>query len=211
MGVAAADSASVTKVATDGSNAGVNITASIGTATTTEPNSGYYAAFTGSGGSKVTTAGWFPTGSLSAATSATTYFPITAAAGSVTMSAGSGSCDFTNNTVNIFFDENNQNNSGIAIQIQGSGSVSATAKITTAGYTPVNNSFATGSSTSSNTATLTQYVSGVQLVPPSSGTRSFFVQVPDGAAINGEFDYQKFIFTYDAAGNVWIEAAEDEI
>lgn len=85
-GVAAANSASVAKITTDGSNAGVNISGVVGTATTIEPTTGYYVAFTGSGSSKVTTAGWFPTGALAAATSATTYFPITT--GSCTIAGG---------------------------------------------------------------------------------------------------------------------------
>ena len=85
-GAAEGGSASVAKVATDGSAEGVNITAVIGSPVTSEPTSGYYAAFTGTGNSKVTTAGWFDTGNLASKTSATTYFPVTA--GSCTVAGG---------------------------------------------------------------------------------------------------------------------------
>lgn len=78
--VVAADTADVALFSTDGSNAGVNISAIVGTKTTTEPSSGYYLAFKGSGNSKITTAGWVTTGSLTSTTSGAKYFPITAAA-----------------------------------------------------------------------------------------------------------------------------------
>lgn len=91
VGVAAANTASadVNIYTTDGNNAGVNISGVVGTKTTTEPTSGYYIAMTasGSGNSKVTTAGWFQTGALTtASTTATKYFPITA--GSCTIAGG---------------------------------------------------------------------------------------------------------------------------
>ena len=82
-------SADVSVNTTDGSNAGVNIFGVVGTKATTEPTSGYYIAMTasGSGSSKVTTAGWLQTGALTAAsTTATKYFPITAAG--ITYSGG---------------------------------------------------------------------------------------------------------------------------
>lgn len=78
--VVAADTADVALFSTDGSNAGVNISAIVGTKTTTEPSSGYYLAFKGSGNSQITTAGWVATGSLTSTTSGAKYFPITAAA-----------------------------------------------------------------------------------------------------------------------------------
>lgn len=76
-----------------------------------------------------------------------------AAAGSVTMTAGSGTVTGSNCTLST------SNTSGISVS--GKGAVSATAKVTTAGYSPVNNSFATGSSTSSGTAT--KYITGITL------------------------------------------------
>lgn len=92
--VAAANTASADAevVTTDGSNAGINIAATaniVGTKVTTEPTSGYYIAIkaTGSGSSKITTAGWIDTGALTAAsTNATKYFPI--ATGSCTVAGG---------------------------------------------------------------------------------------------------------------------------
>jgi len=72
------------------------------------------------------------------------------AAGSVTMTAGNGSVTGSNVTLS---DTNN------GISVTGKGAVSATAKITTAGYTPTNTSFATGSSTNSNSAT--KYITAV--------------------------------------------------
>ena len=86
-GTGAANSSNVVLYETDGSAAGINVKAIVDTAnvSTSEPSSGYYLAFTGSGSSKVTTAGWFATGALTAS-STTKYFPITAA--SVTHSGG---------------------------------------------------------------------------------------------------------------------------
>ena len=101
------NSADVTNITTDGSNAGVNISGVIGDKATTEPTSGYYVAFTGTGSSKITTAGWVPTGALASKTSDVKYFPVTAAT-------------ITQNKPTI--------NSG-------TGLVTATTK-TTAGYTP---------------------------------------------------------------------------
>lgn len=113
-GVAAGDAASVSKYTTDGSNAGVSVMSVVGNATTTEPTSGYYVAFTGKGNSKVTTAGWFPTGSLASKTSSATYFPVTA--GTTTVAGGglSVASNYSGTpTVNISLDS--QSTSGIAI------------------------------------------------------------------------------------------------
>lgn len=86
IGEATTDSASVTKISTDGSNSGINIASVISASTTTEPTSGYYIAFTATGNSKVTKAGWFQIGSLPSTTSEVTYFPITT--GSCTIAGG---------------------------------------------------------------------------------------------------------------------------
>jgi hypothetical protein len=113
-GVAAGDAASVSKYTTDGSNAGVSVMSVVGNATTTEPTSGYYVAFTGKGNSKVTTAGWFPTGSLASKTSSATYFPVTA--GTTTVAGGglSVASNYSGTpTVGISLDS--QTTSGIAI------------------------------------------------------------------------------------------------
>lgn len=101
------------------------------------------------------------------------------ATGSVTMTKGNGALSGTNITLS------DTNSSGVSIT--GSGSVSATAK-TTAGYTPANNSYATGSSTASNGKT--QYVTKVTL----GNSKSFQIQDP----------IYTWTWTVDANGNVTI-------
>ena len=115
------------------------------------------------------TAGWISAGSKSTTAEAigvsvsgagTVYIPT--AAGSVTMTAGSGvltkGTGITTATSDTY---------SCGFSLSGKGSVSATAKITTAGYTPTNTSFATGASTSSNAST-TEYIT--QLTIPASAT-----------------------------------------
>ena len=107
-------SADITAETTAGTNA-TNITSILGSKATSEPSSGYYIRMkaSGSGSSKVTTAGWVATGTLAAAsTTATKYYPVTAA--TITQNAP---------TVNS------------------SGLVTATVT-TTAGYTPANSTAA---------------------------------------------------------------------
>jgi len=89
---------------TDGSNAGTNISAVIGTKATAEPSSGYYIAVSlnASGSSKIKTAGWFPTGALTAGSTSgiIKYFPITAAEYSVDgggLTASDGNSSLTSN------------------------------------------------------------------------------------------------------------------
>lgn len=83
-------SASITIEETDDSSkGGKNIQSVLGDAVTSEPTSGYFLRIkaNGSGSSKVTTAGWFPTGALAtSSTSTTQFYPVTAA--SVTHSGG---------------------------------------------------------------------------------------------------------------------------
>lgn len=61
---------------TDGSNNGTNISSIVGTVADTEPTSGYYLSFTGSGSSKIKTDGWMTAGTTLPAASKTRYFPI---------------------------------------------------------------------------------------------------------------------------------------
>lgn len=113
-GVAAGDAASVARYTDDGSNAGTSVMGVVGNATTTEPTSGYYVAFKGIGNSKVTTAGWFPTGSLESKTSAATYFPVTAGVATVAGGGLSVSSNYSGTpTVGIAL--TSQTTSGIAI------------------------------------------------------------------------------------------------
>lgn len=134
------------------------------------------------------------------------YIP--AAVGSVTMVAGNGSCtyntDSTTGSKNITVSD--IDTSGIKFVAIGSGELSASAKITTAGYAPQtasNSSFASGSSTSSNSATLIKYVTGVKIEKPEENTRSFDIEVPNGY-VNGTLQYITFHFTVDSNGNTVI-------
>lgn len=79
-GAGEANTANVVLYSTDGSNAGINISSIVGTVVDTEPSSGYYLSFTGSGSSKIKTTGWMTAGTTLSAASKTRYFPIQAAA-----------------------------------------------------------------------------------------------------------------------------------
>ena len=125
------------------------------------------------------TEGWISSGTVgTVSVSGSAYIP--EAIGDIIMTPGSGNVTGSNVTLS------ESNTSGISVT--GKGTVSSTAKITTAGYTPTNNSFATGSSTSSNSQT--KYITGVTL---TSG-KSF--QVTD--TIN------TWNWTIDSNGNVTI-------
>jgi hypothetical protein len=112
------------------------------------------------------------------------------------MTKGNGSCSLSSST-NVTTSDSNT--SGVSVTFAGSGSVSATAKVTTAGYTPTNNSFATGSSTSSNSASLTKYITGVTL----TAGKTFSITVPNGSAN----DLITFVFTVDANNNVTVDGS----
>jgi len=89
-GASAANTASadVSVDSTAATSGGTNISAAVGSKTTTEPSSGFFIRMnaSGSGSSKVTTAGWLDEGNLAvASTQETKYFPI--AAGDVTQNA----------------------------------------------------------------------------------------------------------------------------
>ena len=125
------------------------------------------------------------------------YIP--AAVGAVNMTAGNGSCAYSStNSTNITVSDTNT--SGIQIGFTGSGQVTGTAAITTAGYAPVTNSFATSNATSSNESTATKYVTGVTLEAPTSGTRYFDITVPNGDG----GDTITFRFTVDSSCNVTV-------
>ena len=201
-GVAQANTASVTKVATDGSAAGVNITGVIGTATTTEPSSGYYAAFTGSGSSKVTTAGWFPTGALPAATSSTTYFPVTGA--SFTFSGGALNNKAATATLSSGFITDTADNwhNGLTILAKGTAGRAAVTYTNTAGYYAAHSS-ATNASSAVSASTwdgTTYYIKGIKLTAPSSGKTCFDLTIPNGNTT----DFITWHFEVDTAGNVLV-------
>lgn len=112
---------------------------------------------------------------------------VQSASGSVAMTAGDGNVTGSGCTLST------SDTSGVSVT--GSGSVSAVAKVGTAGFTPVTDNFASGSAASS---AATKYITGVTLTAPSSGVRSFAVTVPDGATT------VTFTFQVDASGNVTI-------
>ena len=72
--------------------------------------------------------------------------------------------------------------------------MSATAKITTAGYTPTNNSFASGASTNSNEASLTKYITGATVTT----SKNFNITVPNGSGT------VTFNFAVDSNNNVLV-------
>ena len=169
VGAANSSSASITIESTDDSSkAGVNVKNIVGTAVDVEPNSGYYLRIKadGSGSSKVTTAGWFPTGVLAtSSTSTTKFYPITKAVGSVTgTNSVTPSASVSGSNVTL-----SDTNNGISVTATGGGtaSVTASANITTAGYAPSGNGFASATlNASNNTTTATKYISAITI--PSS-------------------------------------------
>lgn len=134
-GVASADasSAAVSLNTSDGSANGYNISASVNTLSDSEPTSGPYVAVTYSGGgnSKVTTAGWFPTGSLSTASTGNKikYIPLKAA--TVTPS-------YSNSGLSTYFNTGSSSNYNVSITPQYSanqkGFLNSTSGNGTAGY-----------------------------------------------------------------------------
>lgn len=184
----------------DGSIGGVNISGVIGDKQTTEPSSGYYIRIdaTGSGSSKITTAGWINAGALdTASTTATKYFPVqaaqVAASGTNTVSPSasvSGSNVTLSNTDN-----------GISVTATGGGTASATATVTgsQAGYIPAGETLdSTTINAPSASTTAASFISGVTLNAPASGTRSFTITVPNGDST------QTITFTVDSDRNVTI-------
>ena len=114
------------------------------------------------------------------------------AIGSVTMSAGNGEC-ILNSNANITF--GSSNTSGVSVGFKGRGAVSATAKITSAGYTETNNSFATGSSTNSQYSDeLIKYITGVTI----GNSKNFDITIPNGSST------MTLNFSVDSSGNVTI-------
>lgn len=201
LGSITSNTADVSVYTTDGTNAGVNISSIVGTKATTEPTSGYYLAFTGSGSggkAQISTAGFAPT-SLSAnvgVTSKTKYFPITAAAGSVSHTVSDDTTTSTSNAFTPVISKYTTDGSNAGINIQAStGTVTtneptsgyyvavrsasqnakkivADASISTAGYIP----------TSYNFTADTKYVglnaSSVTYIPITSGAGSVTVNSP---------------------------------
>lgn len=167
-GVAAANSSSATitiETTDDSSKASINVQNILGTAVDSEPNSGYFLRIkaAGSGSSKVTTAGWFPTGALAtSSTSTTKFYPITVAVGNVTgTNTVSPTASLSSSNVTL-----SDTNNGISVTATGGGtaSVTAAANITTAGYAPIKNNFTSATlNASNNTTTATKYISAITI------------------------------------------------
>ena len=120
---------------------------------------------------------------------------IAAAQGTITMIQGNGKCDYiADSSANITVSDTDT--SGIKIAFQGSGAMNATAS-TTAGYTPINDSYATGTMTYSNTTLATKYITGVNLTKG----KIFSITVPNGS----DNDTITFVFKVDSENNVTVE------
>lgn len=188
-GSAEGDAASVTKITDVGSTAGVNIQAVVGSSTTTEPSNGYYVAFQGTGNSKVTTAGWFPIGSLESKTGSTQYFPITA--GTVTVAGGELSVPSDGNysgTPTVSISLSSQTTSGITIQdsapsgyyVKLGGASSALSGTTTVGRTAITLAQTAGYIPAQTAATVSGLGTTAQTasVTVNAGSKTRYLKIP---------------------------------
>lgn len=196
---------------------GVNIT-------DTQPSSGYYATLVGSsealsGSTSVQraafkdtrTAGYLParaetiilaseTSNPSVTISAgskTRYLTIAKAEGSNTITGGAVSCTYQTGTGVTL--SNSTNNSGVSVTFRGSRAVAtATTSISTNGYISSTDTAFAGELAAS-TADTTYYINGVTITPPTTGTRTFAITVPNGDST------VTFNFNVDSSGNVVID------
>ena len=179
-----------------------NISAAIGTKSSSAPLSGYYLKIgaSGTGASAITTAGWLAEGTVGTATATNSfYFPVIAATASVggtntvTPSASiSGSHVTLSNTDN-----------GVSVTATGGGSASASVSATATQTGLVVNGDSIGTATitgSSQTTSASSFISGVTLGIPQSGTNSFAVTLP-----NGNNDTITLTFVVDTYGNWSVE------
>lgn len=192
-GAGAADTASAdADVVSTGTG---NIGGIVGAKQSTAPASGPYLHIraSGSGSSKVTTAGWLDTGALSAASAqADKYFPVQAAQAEVTGTntvTPSASVSGTNVTLS-------NTNNGISVTATGGGSASATAGATAtqAGYLPSGAVDTATIAAPSQTTQASTYLSGVSIPTPASGNNSFAVTVPAGGST------ETYTFQVNASG-----------
>lgn len=160
----------VVKYTTDGSNAGVNKTDAVLDAVSgTEPASGIYVAFTGSGNSKVATAGYIPKDATTTTGSSIKYFPVKQ--GKVT----SGSATISSLTYTYQSDPGN-------FKITGSADVSAPAS-NTAGY--IDGTYGTRSKNTGG-ATVSTTVAKVGLKATSSSTLTYQPAIKRQTPASGE-------------------------
>ena len=155
------------------------------------------------GKATVGTAGYIGTGSVTSSANVIDITPdrangttryLVKAVGSVTMTAGNGTCTYNSASNATISSSTTDPGSGVSVTFKGKGAVSATAKITTAGYTPTNNSFASGASTNSNEASLTKYITGATVTT----SKNFNITVPNGSGT------VTFNFAVDSNNNVLV-------
>lgn len=123
----------------------------------------------------------------------TTYGKLTIGSAAGNISITKGSVEMTGNNCTLSATDT----SGISLSRSGL-SITAATNITTAGWVAKKNSWI---SSSSSIAAETEYLTGVKLVPPTSGTRSFSIEVPNGSTT----EFITFVFTVDASGNVTVD------
>ena len=181
---------------------GRNISAVIGSKSTTAPVSGYYFKVdaSGTGTSTVTTAGWLGAGELgTASASGSFYFPIDEAQATVSgTNVVTPIASVTGTNVTLSNTDN-----GISINATGGGTASASASAVSsqAGYIPAGESLGTQTiNAASSTTTAASFISGVTLTTPASGTRTFAITIPNGGS-----DTLTLTFTVDSEGNTTIE------
>ena len=171
-------SAEITKTTTDNASTdGINVGAILGERTNAEPTSGYYISLqaSGSGSSKITTAGWLPADQTltSASTTAERFFPVTAAVIAVSKTGGSITPTTTLSKSNSVT-WSTSDTSGVWLQATGNGSVSnlsIKANVSTAGYIPTGDVATANSlsiSAAATPATDKKYITGVTIASGKS-------------------------------------------
>jgi hypothetical protein len=93
-------------------------------------------------------------------------------------------------------------NSGVKVEFKGTrAAATATVNMTTAGYAPQSATYATTVIGAATSSAATYYLQGVRLAAPSSGTATFFIEVPNGSTS----EFIKFMFHVDTSGNVYVD------
>ena len=200
-GVGAGGSASATLAPHDDSSSG-NVSDILGSEQTSAPATGKYVCIRANvqGNSQISQAGWMSSGALPGASlQADRYFAVNQAVLSAQVASGtvtpSASVSGTNVTLS-------NTDNGIAVTSTGGGSAAGTvsAEATQAGYVEQGIIGTYNFSMAQQQTSASSFISGVNLQPPASGTRSFSITVP-----NGENDTVTFTFVVDSNGNVVVE------
>ena len=125
------------------------------------------------------------------------WFGVSRATVQINMSASSGVCEYSSSTNMTVSDTNS---SGVGITFTGSGNVGASATVIQGGYVEKDAVVATSAAMPSNNSSATKYITGVTIVPPTSGTRAFSITIPNGSTE----DFITFNFYVDSLGNTTI-------